>query len=201
MALLTTAEVKTFLRITASDYDTLIGVYIPLIEEDICEYLNTYFEDNVIFIERSGGLAFTRGNTATSSTLADYITDDNQDFSTAGFAVGMDVIIAGGSNYGMYTIKALTTAKMTMDTTGVFITQDQDASFNSVGKIRISRQKWPSALKPVAAKMIWYQIDKAKPDGAISESIDDYSITFAGSREYPMQLINQLKKWRYVRAS
>ena len=146
MALMTTAEVKAFLRETSSTYDTLIGIYIPIIEADICEYLNNYFEDNVIFIENNSGLAFTRGSTATSSTQADYITDDNQNFSTAGFAVGMDVIIAGGSNHGIHTIAALTSAVMTMTSTGIFITQDQDASYNQVGRIRISRIKWEDRL-------------------------------------------------------
>jgi hypothetical protein len=199
MALMTTAEVKAFLRETSTTYDTLIAVYIPLVEDDICEYLNNWFRDRVIFVESGSGLAFTRGNTATATTQADYITDDNDRFSTAGFAVGMDVVIDGGSNYGKYKIKTLTTAVMTITDTGEFISQDQDASYHSVGRIRISRIVWPKALKPIAAKMIWYQIDDNKPKGAISERIDDYSVTFAGARAYPSQLLSQLDKWKMVR--
>ena len=198
MALMTVAEVKTYIRETGTDYDALIALYIPLIEDDICEYLNNWFEDRVIFVERSGGLAFSRGNTATATTQADYITDDNDDMSTVGFAAGQDVAIAGGSNYGIYTIASVTTAVMTMTSTGVFVDQDQDDSFHSVGRIQISRMIWPNALKPIASKMIWYQIDQSKPDGAISERVDDYSITYAGSRAYPDQLLNQLAKWRQV---
>ncbi len=104
MSLLTRSEVKAFLRMTASTYDTLIDTYIPLIEEDICTYLNDWFDDKVIFIETGSGLAFSRGNTATATTQADYITDDNQDFSTAGFDDGMELYIFGGSKYGLYTI-------------------------------------------------------------------------------------------------
>ena len=47
--------------------------------------------------------------------------------------------------------------------------------------------------------MIWYQIVKSKPDGALSERVDDYSVTYVNGREYPMQLLNQLKKDKYVR--
>ena len=199
MALMTAAEVKTFLRITASTYDTLISTYIPLIEEDICNYLNTWFQDRAIYVEYSAGLAFTRGNTATATTQADYVTDDNSNFTTAGFAAGMDIAVDGGANHGLFTIASKTTAVLTMTSTGVFVSQDQDASYNTVGTIRISRVKWPEALKPIAAKMIWYQIDKSKPDGAISERIDDYSITYAGARAHPAQLIDQLNAWKNAR--
>ena len=200
MSLLTRSEVKAFLRMTASTYDTLIDTYIPLIEEDICTYLNDWFDDKVIFIETGSGLAFSRGNTATATTQADYITDDNQDFSTAGFDDGMDVVIFGGSNYGLYTISSVTTAVMKVDTTGVFVDQDQDDSYNMVGTIRIARQNWPAWLKPIAAKMIWYQVNKNKPDGVQSERIDDYSVTFVNDRQYPMELLHGLSKMRVVKA-
>ena len=200
MPLMTTAEVKTFIRETSLTYDTLIGYYIPLIEEDICQYLNNWFEDQIIYIDKAGGLAFSRGNTSTGTTQADYVTDDNDDISTAGFIAGMDVAISGGSNYGIYEIASVTTAVMTMTCTGEFIDQDQDDSYNPVGSIRIARIVWPESLKPIAAKMIWYQINKSKPDGALSESIDDYSITYVNGREYPMQLLTQLDlRWKYAK--
>jgi len=200
MALMTKEEVRAFTRETSLTYDTLIDTYIPLIEEDICTYLDNWFQDNVIYVEASSGLAFSRGNSATATSQADYITDDDDRFSTAGFAVGMDIAIAGGSNNGIYTIAGQTTAVLTMTDTAVFYDQDQDASYNSVGRIRISRMKWPSALKPVAAKMIWYQVDQNKPGGAIQERVDDYSITFASGREYPQQIINQLDlRWKQAK--
>ncbi len=205
MALMTTAEVKAFLQITAATYDTLIGTYIPLIEEDICNYLNTWFQDRAIFIEYSGGLAFTRGATGSTGDSRDKIVDDNQNFSTVGLSSGMDIAIDGGSNYGIRTISSgQTSAILYMTGAAEFVDQDQDASYNTVGTIRISRVNWPSALKPIAAKMIWYQIDgaKEKASGAISEKIDDYSITYAGTaaRAYPSQLIDQLATWKKVRS-
>ena len=199
MALMTTTEVKAFLRESSSTYDTLIGIYIPLIEEDICSYLNNWFRDRVIFVHANSGLAFSRGNTATSSTQPDYITDDNQYFSTIGFSAGMDVVISGGSNFGIYTIKTLTSAVMTITDTGKFIDQDQDASYHNVGPIEIARIIWPAWIKPIAAKMIWHQIAQNKPNGAASESIDDYSVSYVNGRAYPQQLLSGLDKYRYAR--
>ncbi len=200
MALLTRAEAKVYLRISTgtTGYDALIDTYIPLIEEDITNYCNTWFQDKAIFVEYSSGLAFVG-----SCSSRDYITDDNENFTTAGLSSGMDIAVDGGSNYGIYTLTSgQTSALLNVGTTSnaVFVDQDQDASYNQVGAIRISRIDWPSNLKPVAARMIWYQIDNAKPSGAISERIDDYSVTFAGAREYPMQLVNQLNNHKNVRS-
>jgi len=200
MALLTVAEAKVYLRISTgtTTYNELIGEYIPLIEEDICSYCNNWFQDKAIFVEYSGGLAFNKGTTDTSR---DNIVDDSYNFTSAGLTSGMDIAVSGGSNHGIHTVSSgQTTAILYMTSTGIFVNQDQDASYNPVGSIRISRIDWPVHLKPTAAKMIWYQIDKAKPDGAISERIDDYSITYAGARAYPMQLVNQLDNFKNIRS-
>ena len=203
MALVTLAEVKAFIGETSTTYDTLISTYIPIIEEDIVTYLDNCFADKAIFVEAGSGLAFVNG------TSRDYITDDQTNFTTVGFTSGMDISIAGGSNYGLYAISSgLTTAQMNVGTTAnkVFVDQDQDTSYHAVGTIRISRTDWPKALKPIASKMIWYQVDDKKPNGALSERIDDYSISYpgpgtqVGNNQYPYGLVSGLAKWRQVRA-
>lgn len=196
MALMTTAEVKTFLRETSTTYDSLIAIYIPIIEEDICEYLNNWFEDKVIYLDGTGNFEFT---SATATDSPDAVTDDNEDFSTAGFKSGMDVAIRGGSNYGIYNITALSSAKMTLNTTSAFVGQDQNESYHSVGRIRISRIHWPDALKPIAAKMIWSQIADAKPGNASQERIDDYSVTYINGHMYPTRVIRGLDHWKHAR--
>ena len=203
MALLTLAEVKAFIGEGSTAYDSLITTYIPIIEEDICTYLDNWFEDKAIFVEAGSGLAFVNG------TSRDYITDDNQNFSTAGLSSGMDIAVRGGSNYGIYGISSgPTSAQLNVGTTAnkVFVDQDQDASYHHVGTIRISRIDWPKALKPIASKMIWYQVDNGKPGGMLSESIDDYSYSkpgpsvMAGNNQYPFDLVSGLDKLRQVRA-
>ena len=185
-------------------YDNLIEEYIPIVEHDICEYLDTYFEDRAIFVDHASGLAFVRGNTLTSVASADYITDDNDDFSTAGFSAGMQVAIVGGSNEGIYAVASVSSGTLTMTTTGEFVAQDQDVFYRSPGRIRISRIKWPESLKPIAAKMIWHNVSKARPDGVMSERIDDYSVTYetagvGGLRQYPNEIVNALSRFRTVR--
>ena len=174
-----------------NSYNDDIDAMIPVVEKDICEYLNNYFEDRVIYVSKVGGIAFV-GNT----TGADYITDDESDFSTAGFVAGMDVAVRGGSNYGIHTIAAVTSNKLTLASTGILVDQDQDASYNVVGGIRISRIAWPAALKPYIAQMIWYRINRGRPDNVQSERIDDYSVTYINGNAYPTEIINGLKKFR-----
>jgi len=203
MALLTLAEVKEFLGITSTGYDSLITTYIPIIEEDICTYLDNWFQDKAIYVESGSGLAFVDG------TSRDYITDDQSKFSTVGFTSGMDIAVDGGSNYGLYSISSgPTTAQLNIGTTAnkTFVDQDQDLSYHSVGSIRISRVDWPVALKPIASKMVWYQVDNKKPSGMLSERIDDYSYSkpgpsvMAGNNQYPFDLVSGLAKWRQARA-
>lgn len=204
MALMTVAEVKAFIRETSTTYDTLIATYIPIIENDICTYCNNWFQDPVIYRESGSGIAFVRGDTDTTDSEADSITDDAAEFSSqptgAGFRGGMDIAVDGsGSNYGIYELAGVSSGTLTLTSTGVLESLDQDSIYRSMGKVRISRINWPEQLKPIAAKMIWYQVDTNKPTGAQAERIDDYSITFAGSNQYPAQLLEGLNQYRYVR--
>lgn len=200
MSLMTTAEVKAFLRETSSTYDTLIATYIPIIEQDMCTYLNNWFQDPVVYIKTSAGLAFTKGTTGSTGDSRDKIVDDNQKFSTAGLSSGMDVAISGGSNYGIRTISSgQTSATLYMTGAAEFIDQDQDASYNTVGGVKIARVIWPDALKPIAAKMIWSQISDNKPGNAAQERIDDYSITYVNGHAYPERVMRQLDKWKQAR--
>lgn len=45
MAIATLEEIKTLLQITDTTKDTLITALIPIVENDIFEYLNNYFDD------------------------------------------------------------------------------------------------------------------------------------------------------------
>jgi hypothetical protein len=172
-------------------YDDDIDRLLPEVERDICLYLNNWFEDRVIYKEAEGGIAFVSGT-------PDYITDDNDDFSTIGFTTDMDIAVRGGSNYGIHTLTAVATNKLTLDSTGVLVDQDQDASHHTVGTIRISRIDWPRELKPYVAQMIWYRIKHSRPSDVKSETIDDYSVTYIGEHQYPRSIAEGLNKWRQV---
>ena len=189
----TTALVR-YITYKYNSYDSDIALLIPQVEYDLCSYLNNWFEDPTVYVHHGAGLAFVKGSTA-----ADYITDDNDDFSTAGFSDGMDIVIRGGSNSGIHTISSASTGKLTLTSTGILVSQDQDVSYNAIGGIKISRIKWPQEIKPYLAQMIWYRINRSKPDNVQSESIDDYSVTYINGNPYPTEIIKGLERFKKAR--
>lgn len=197
--LMTTAEVKTILGISASTYDTQIEFFIPYVARDIVSYLNGAFQDKYIYKESGSVFAM-----APDTSTGDYITNSDSDFLVKGFLSGQDIAIEGGySNAGIYTVstEAATESKLILVDKGLLVAQDQGstADVNYIGTIRISRIKWPPEIKLPAAKMVWFLIDQAKASDAQSESLDDYSITYAGSNAYPTRVIMMLEKFRSVR--
>lgn len=198
MPLMTSAEVKSILRITDTTYDSDIDFFLPYVEKDIIDYCNNGFQDGYIYKESGSELEFVRGDSDTH----DYILDKEYEFKEHGFRDGMDIVVEGGySNVGLYTIDSASTGKLTLDEYGVLEDQNQDSTSddNAIGRIRVSRVKWPDALKLPAAKMAWYLIKNAKTDDVQSESIDDYSITYAGSNAYPTRIVDMLNKYRQPR--
>ena len=195
MALMTVAEVKSILRITDSTYDSDIAFFLPLVEKDIIEYCNNGFQDGYIYRESATALKFVRGD----SDTYDYITDTEAEFIEKGFRDGIDFVVEGGySNVGLYSVDSASTGKLTLDEFGVLENQDLDdtADDHLIGRVRISRVKWPDAIKLPAAKMVWWLIKDAQTDDVQSESLDDYSVTFAGSNEYPKRVVRMLDKFR-----
>lgn len=194
MALMTTAEVKAILGITASTYDTQIATFIPFVEDDLIDYLNNSFPDGYVFRESGSALAFVR-----DTSTADFITDTDAEFVEKGFLDDMDIFVqGGGANEGLYNVTAASTGTLILGTIGILIDQDQDdtSDDNAIGNIRISRVNWPNALKLPAAKMVWYLIDNARPNDAISERLDDYAITYAGGHAYPTRVLDSLAQYR-----
>jgi hypothetical protein len=195
MALVTTADAKTILGITDTTYDTQLSFFLPLVEKDIVSYIGHAFQDGYVYNESASNFEFVRGD----SDTYDYITDADEEFEQQGFLDGMDIVVEGGwSNVGLYTVSSASTGKLTLDEYGTLIDQVQsnDDNDNYIGVIRISRVVWPDELKLTAAKMAWYLIDNAKISDAQSESLDDYSITYAGSNAYPTRLVDALDKFR-----
>lgn len=195
--LMTTAEVKSILGISDATYDTQIAFFIPYVARDITSYLDNYFQDGYVY--RESGSAFAM---ATDTSTGDYITDDDEEFLAKGFLAGQDIALEGGyANTGIYTIATATAGQLTLDDKGVLIAQDQGSTIddNDIGYIRVSRIKWPPEIKLPAAKMVWYLIDQSKVSDVQSESLDDYSVTYAGANAYPTRVIMMLDKFRRPR--
>lgn len=203
MAVMKATEVNDILNLTAStsrndDFTRLI----KYVQDDICEYLNNWFEDPIIWREGGSAIEFVRGNTDTATTQADYITDTEAKLSSVGFSTGYeyDIMVRGGgrANAGIHHVVSLSTAggTFTLDSTGTLGDVDLSDMQNYAGGCKISLVGWPNALKPYVAQMVWHRYNRPKPSGVISESIDDYSVTYAGSNAYPTETVDGLAKWR-----
>jgi hypothetical protein len=203
MALITRDEVKYLLNLTDTTYDTRIDTLIPYVQDDVCQYLNTFFQDGYVHRESGSALVITRATTTTGTAAPDTITDNDSLFLQKGFLSNMDVAVEGGySNVGVHHVVTAAAGTLTLSSTGAVITQNPNSTSdnNYIGSIIVSRVNWPRALKRYAAQMIWHNIQKNKPSGAQSESIDDYSITYAPLENggYPEEVLSGLRKWRKV---
>ena len=203
MAVIQATEIADILNLAASTarndaFDRLI----PMVQDDVCEYLNNYFADPIVYRDGDGAIEFVRGDTAAATTLADYITDTEAKLSSVGFSTDFeyDILVegGGGSNAGIHHVKGLTTEgnKFTLNSTGTLYPVDMDDMAHYAGGCKISLVNWPKAIKPYVAQMVYHRWKKATPSDVKSESIDDYSVTYVGGNAYPSETVAGLKKWR-----
>lgn len=196
--------------ILSTEIDDIIGSTTPsgstkmirYVQADVCEYLNNYFEDPVIYRDGDGAIEFVRGDTGVAVS-ADYITDTQAKFSSVGFSTknAYDIFVRGGSqNAGIHHVVSQTSEgnKMTLDTTGVLYDHDMDGMQHYAGGCKISLINWPEAIKPYIAQMVWHRLKNSTPSDIKSERIDDYSVTYVGGHSYPTETIEGLSKWRNV---
>jgi len=195
-------DVKRILQITDSTYDLEIETLLPIVQDDICEYLNNYFSDPIVYRDGDKALEFVRGTTGTTDVSADYITDTDANFKTSGFTTDRqyDILVDGGGfgNSGIHHVRSLSTAggTMTLDSTGALNDVDMDDMDNATGRCRISLIVWPKSLKMYVAQMVWWMIKQAKSLDIKSERIDDYSVTYVNGHAYPERVIKGLQKYR-----
>jgi len=202
MAVMKATEINDILNLTADTArNDAFTRLILLVQSDACEYMNNYFADPIVYRDGDVSFEFVRGDTGVGVT-ADYITDTEARLSSVGFSTAFeyDIVVEGGGGYnaGIHHVVDLTTkgGKFTLDSTGTLYPVDMDGMQNYVGGCRISLVGWPQGIKPYIAQMVWHRYDKPKPSGAISERIDDYSVTYAGSYAYPSEAVAGLNKWR-----
>lgn len=147
MAILTTAEVKSLLQISATTWDTLIGTLIPMVQDRIVDYCRNRFLDMGITIEAET-IAFVNAAPA-------LITDSGAGFVTAGFESGMDVLVYGStSNDGLYNVATAAAGTLTLLTGETLVTE-------AVGDtVTITRVRWPKGIKLDAAQLVNYYLHK-----------------------------------------
>jgi hypothetical protein len=184
-------EIKLLLQITDSSQDALITALIPICEDYLIDYCNNSFLDNRVTVSGTD-ISFTTNNTI----------DSTSDLVAAYFSADMLINISGSIlNEGVYTIASVSTNQiLTTETT--IVTEDNDTD------ITITRVVYPEALKQIISAMINESIGygTATP-GVDSESLGDYSISYAKSRtgvtggtwsDGIMQQLNIYRKVKYA---
>jgi hypothetical protein len=186
--IVTKEEVKRIARIATPEYDDLIQTYIPIVQAELCDYLEDHFADPLIYYD-SGQFSFVAG-------VPDTITDELEQFVLKRFAAGMDIYVEGGSNEGLYEIAAVTDSTLTLTSSGELITMGYNDATYKPGQSAISRVRWPSPLKIVAARMVQYLIYRDKPGGELSENKDGVVVTYDRRFAYPREITEMADKYR-----
>jgi hypothetical protein len=182
MAIITTAQVKSFLGITGSDYDTAIDFHIPYVQKDYIQICNSGYElDEYIYIN---GITIAFNNLD-----PDTITDSNDGFVTAGFEAGHDILVEGSeSNDGEYEIDTVAAGTLTLASIEELTTEAAGEN------VTITRLKWIQANLYYVAQMVWHRITSAQRADVRNESLSRYSVTYnQSSGGYPESVVNGLK--------
>ena len=182
-----------YVSYTYNDYDSYIDDLIPIVQADIVEYLgNTFPDENT----RYEGSHFE----LLSSDVS--VNDTEEDFLIEGFSTGMDIALEGSyRNVGIYTISALTSAKMRLTSAQDTILAENSTAEYGGNNIRLTRIKWPIGIKPLVAQIIWYNLDRIKSKEVQSKSLGPSSITYMtlGSGGYPENIYKGLERYRNVK--
>jgi hypothetical protein len=186
--IITRDEVKTYLQITSTTYDSLIDVMIEPTLYDMFDYTNNYFHNNNVRL-RSHNFTFSTGSSTTGGTIS----VDGTNFSTWSFQSGDEIhVVNSARNDGIYTATSVSSATITISTTQTLKVEDSE-TFCTIVKMDV-----PKSVKPIVSAMIKSKIDS--PGGNVkSERLGDYSITYGGSGEYPDGLLASLNKYRVVK--
>ena len=189
--IVTLPECKRLVQYTKDTNDTLILTLIPIVQADLCEYLNNYFLDTTINYHVSE-VSFVKGS-------PDTITDDDSEFVKKRFATGMDIYVEGAtdsSNDGIWELAGVAAGTLTLTSSNELVSMAYDDSDYPIAGARIARIVWPKTLKLVVAQLVKYLIDRSNPDGALSESIDDVTIQYDRRGQYPREILAKADKYR-----
>jgi hypothetical protein len=175
-----------------NEYDELITYLIPIVERDVCEYLNNYFEDKQTRYQ--SGFDFIPKGTSNA-----YIFDSDSKFSSYGFTSTMDFIVEGSRrNCGLYHASNLSNSKMYIGSTEDFTSEKSSYANYASASVRLTRVRWPEAMKVYIAQIIWFNINRSKDYMIASKSIGPTSVSYEslGAKGYPQSLYSGLNKWR-----
>jgi len=190
MALITVAKAKGILGITASTYDTQLGILVPLITYQVMYSIcQNRFVQNKITIQNS---TFTFANSGAT------IVDSLSQFIASKFPAGTGDIVIGGSlsNDGLYEVTSVTTNTITLNVTTMTRALVDEAEGEL---ILIKYVQFPQELKAVTARWLWYLLNKDNFSGKKSESVLSYSVSFVN--DMPTDVRKDFNAYRKMKFS
>ena len=185
--IITRADVKALLRITDNDDDTFIDLNLPIIEQTIVDYCNNEFIDKNFDYFSSNAITFVNSDNSINYT-----------------GIGDKKLVANDSirvynslrNNQAFTIDSISTDKIIVNAIDSITDEDEDEG------VFITKVWYPKPLKLVASKMLSFLLSDLDPDktqGAKSEKIDDYSITYEDDfNGFPKSIMKALNIYRQL---
>jgi len=189
MAIITVAEVKTLLGITASTYDTWIATLIPIVQDDLVCYLNNSFPDN--------NTKYESANISIQSS-GPYINDTSNPFTSYGFEAGMDIYVSQTwRNAGIYTISSISSSQIGLSSLDTMLAESSTELYGG-NSILITRVNWPTGIKTTVSQIIWFNIKDIKGKDVKSKSLGPSSVTYHSIEGggYPQHIYSALRKYR-----
>ena len=191
MALITVAEAKSILGITSSDYDTQLGILVPLVSYQVVYSIcQNRFVNEKITIQNS---TFTFANSGAT------ITDSLAQFTESKFPTGTGDIVLGGSlsNDGLYDVTSISTSVITLNVTTMTKALVDEAEGEL---IEIKYVQFPQELKIPTANWLWYLLNsKDSSSGKASESVLSYSVSFIN--DIPKDIMKEFNAYRKMKFS
>ena len=214
MPLITLAEVKAFVNETSDDFNSSITNLIPAVTgrlREICNndftaqpLINTVYQrfppqGRVIQPYRDTAPYILPQVSATFDASSKTVTATGENFASAGFAGGQDVLVHGSYlNDGYYEIDSISTSSLTVLSSYSFSGAKADTHqfIDEVtgATIYFAVAKWPMDIKPVIASMIQFDYQER---GTWKDGGDGASPV--GLYGYPKSVLKELLPWTELR--
>jgi hypothetical protein len=181
----TLSNIKTLLQISDTSKDILINMLMPLVENNIHDITkNDFIKANEQKYISAITISFDKDN----SKILD--SDNNLDT----FESGQTIKVFGSyHNDAIYYVN-----EVAEDGSYLVINSESELIDEDAGQtIRIYKVTYPKALKLINANMINHRLSKNNGN-VVSESIDDYSVSYAqdGQQGYPRSIILDLNTYK-----
>ena len=188
MPIMSTGDVKVWLGVTTTAYDSIITLLIPEVTERAARICGHWFETD---LHVSTPCEYSAGSNVISAGV---------NWASYGFADDDDIVILGSyRNDGYHQVATVSGYTMSLNASVSTVVAELSGASTIIAVV-----KWPAGIKPVIANMIKYDyLQRPKNMGLQSESLGDYSYTLASGYDqaygYPMDVIKGLSVYQRIR--